>query len=67
MGKVSLLEKCGSLPPLVVLRLFIRYRKKGCYIASVPLRKLLELSVCGYRNWRVEKVDGGFWLELEAS
>ena len=67
MGRVSLLEKCGSLPPLCLLRLFIRSRKQGCYVASVPLKRLVELSGCRYRNWRIEEVEEGWWLILEAS
>jgi hypothetical protein len=67
MGRVSLLEKCGSLPPLCLLRLFIRFRKQGCYVASVPLKRLVELSGCRYRNWRIEEVEEGWWLILEAS
>jgi hypothetical protein len=67
MGKVSLLEKCGSLPPLRLLRLFIRKRKQGSYVASVPVRRLVELSGCGFRNWRIEESESGVWLILEAS
>jgi hypothetical protein len=67
MGRVSLLEKCGSLPPLCLLRLFIRKRKQGCYVASVPLKRLVELSGCGFRNWRIEESESGVWLILEAS
>ena len=44
--------------------LYIRTRrnKKGSYIASVPLKKLLKLSA--YRKKRWEFKDG--WLILEA-
>jgi hypothetical protein len=52
--------------PIVVLRLFVRSRKQGSYIASVPLKRLLELSGCSFRQWSVEKADNGWWLILEA-
>jgi hypothetical protein len=47
-----------------VIRLFIRTRKQGSYIASVPLGHLRKLSECSakYRRWSFE--DG--WLILEA-
>jgi hypothetical protein len=68
MGKSNLFgSKVALLPSLVKLRLFIRSRKQGSYIASVPLKRLGELAGCRYRNWRIEEVDGGFWLILEAS
>ena len=46
------------------IKLFIRSRKQGSYIASVPLKKLLKLSESPpkYRRWSFE--DG--WLILEA-
>jgi hypothetical protein len=46
------------------LRLFVRYRKSngGYYIASVPMKRLVELS--GYRKRRWSFEDG--WLILEA-
>ena len=44
------------------IRLFIRKRKQGSYIASVPLKHLIELS--GYRKTRWSFEDG--WLILEA-
>ncbi len=44
------------------VRLFVRTRKQGSYIASVPLKRLVELS--GYRKTRWEFKDG--WLILEA-
>ena len=50
---------------LVVLgkvRLFVRVRKQGGRIESVPLRRLIELS--GFRKRRWELRDG--WLILEA-
>jgi hypothetical protein len=44
------------------IRLYVRCRKQGCYIASVPLKQLVELS--GFRERRWEFKDG--WLILEA-
>jgi hypothetical protein len=43
------------------IRLYIRSRKQGSYIASVPLKRLVELS--GYDKKRWEFKDG--WLILE--
>ena len=47
-----------------VIRLFVRTRKQGSYIASVPLGRLRKFSECSakYRRWSFE--DG--WLILEA-
>jgi len=42
--------------------LYIRTRKQGSYIASVPLRRLIELSKFSKRSWEFK--DG--WLILEA-
>ena len=42
--------------------LYIRTRKQGSYIASIPLKKLVKLS--GFRRRRWEFKDG--WLILEA-
>ena len=44
------------------LRLFVRVRKQGCRIESVPLKQLVRLS--GFRKRRWDFVDG--WLILEA-
>lgn len=44
------------------LRLFVRRRKQGCYIASVPFGRLIELTGYDKTRWRFE--DG--WLILEA-
>ena len=44
------------------IRLFIRSRKQGSYIASVPLKQLVKLS--GYDKTRWSFEDG--WLILEA-
>ena len=45
------------------LRLFVRSRKQGSRIESVPLKQLVELS--GFRKRRWTFKDG--WLILEAS
>jgi len=44
------------------IMLFVRCRKQGCYIASVPLKKLVKLSEFKERRWEFK--DG--WLILEA-
>ena len=44
------------------VRLFVCVRVQGAYVASVPLRRLVELS--GFRKRRWSFVDG--WLILEA-
>lgn len=46
------------------IKLFVRSRKQGSYIASVPLKKLDKFSKSPekYRHWSFE--DG--WLILEA-
>jgi hypothetical protein len=44
------------------IRLFVRVRKQGCRIESVPLKRLLELA--NYRKRRWEFKDD--WLILEA-
>lgn len=44
------------------ISLFIRCRKQGCYIASVPLKKLVKLSKYRKKRWKFK--DG--WLILEA-
>ena len=55
-----------SLYPVLIrmakIRLFVRVRKQGCRIESVPLKRLVELS--GYRKTRWSYEDG--WLVLEA-
>jgi hypothetical protein len=43
------------------VRLFVRVRKQGCRIESVPLKRLLELSGFRKRHWEFK--DG--WLVLE--
>jgi hypothetical protein len=50
---------------MVKLRLFVRVREQGSYIASVPLKRLVELSdKTVYRKTRWFYEDG--WLVLEA-
>jgi len=43
------------------VRLFVRVRKQGCRIESVPLKRLLELSAFRKKRWEFR--DG--WLILE--
>jgi hypothetical protein len=43
------------------IRLFVRSRKQGSYIASVPLKHLVKLSEYPKRRWEFK--DG--WLILE--
>jgi len=44
------------------LRLFVRTRKQGSRIESVPLKRLIKLSGCRKKRWEFK--DG--WLILEA-
>jgi len=44
------------------MRLFIRTRKQGSRIESIPLKRLVELSGHDKRRWEFK--DG--WLILEA-
>jgi len=44
------------------MRLYIRSRKQGSYIASVPLKALVKLSAFPKKRWEFK--DG--WLILEA-
>ena len=44
------------------IRLYVRKRKQGCYVASVPLKRLVLLSGYHKKRWVFE--DG--WLILEA-
>lgn len=46
------------------IRLFIRSRKQGSYVASVPLKQLVKLSKFDDRRRRWSFEDG--WLILEA-
>jgi hypothetical protein len=47
---------------LAKIRLFVRSREQGSYVASVPLRRLVKLSAYRRRRWSYE--DG--WLVLDA-
>ena len=47
---------------MVKLRLFVRVRKQGSRIESVPLKQLIKLSQYDKTRWSYE--DG--WLILEA-
>ena len=64
MSCAPLLLKRGRrrIAVLGKVRLFVRVRKQGCRIESVPLRRLVELS--GFRKRRWDFEDG--WLILEA-
>jgi hypothetical protein len=44
------------------LRLFVRVRKQGSRIESVPVKRLVKLAECRKRYWEFK--DG--WLILEA-
>jgi len=46
------------------IKLFIRTRKQGSYVASVPLQKLEKLSKAPEKSRRWSFEDG--WLILEA-
>ena len=50
------------LMSMVKLRLFVRTRKQGSRIESVPLKRLIKLSTCRKKRWEFK--DG--WLVLEA-
>jgi hypothetical protein len=54
------------LKPIERVKLFVRVRSQGARVESVPLKRLVELSKCGFRNWVVEEADNGWWLILEA-
>jgi hypothetical protein len=56
---LCLCEGCGWM---VKLRLFVRVRKQGSRIESLPLQELIRLSGYDKRHWSFE--DG--WLILEA-
>jgi len=44
------------------IQLYVRTRKQGSYIASVPLKKLIKVAALRDRRWDFK--DG--WLILEA-
>jgi hypothetical protein len=47
---------------LAKIRLFVRVRKQGSRIESVPLKRLSKLAAYDKRRWSLE----GEWLILEA-
>ena len=50
------------------IRLFVRARKQGSRIESVPLKRLVRLSKSRKKSWSFKKtVDNDGWLILEAS
>jgi hypothetical protein len=53
---------CGVMVGMGKIRLYVHVRKQGAYVASVPVRRLIELSGYPKKRWRFE--DG--WLILEA-
>lgn len=68
LGKTHLFDaKPMVLKPLEKVKLFVRVRSQGARVESVPLKRLVELSKCGFRAWSVEKVEDGWWLVLEAA
>jgi len=65
MGKTHLFDnKPAVLRPLQEIKLFVRSRSQGSYIASVPLRRLVELSKLSFHSWRLEKVGDCWWLVI---
>lgn len=62
IGLCFMLGNVRTAIALAKVRLFVRCRAQGCYIASVPLKRLVELS--GYDKTRWSFKDG--WLILEA-
>jgi len=49
------------------IRLFVRSRKQGSRIESVPLQKLVKLAGREKRRWEFKPTDNkGGWLILEA-
>lgn len=49
------------------IRLCVKKRAhgEGCYIASVPLKRLLKLAEYKQKVWKVRVLDGAVWLILE--
>ena len=57
------------IPSVIVMskiRLFIKSRKTGSRIESVPLQKLVKLANFKQRRWEFEPNEDGGWLTLEA-
>jgi hypothetical protein len=55
-----------ALKPIERVKLFVRVRSQGARVESVPLKRLIELSKCGFHDWRFEKVGDVWCLELKA-
>lgn len=53
---------------MVKIRLFVRVRKQGSRIESIPLKQLVKLSGYNKTRWSYVASDdaGGGWLILEA-
>jgi hypothetical protein len=50
------------------IRLYVRGRKQGSRIESVPIKKLLRLSKSRVKSWGFQRtLDNDGWLILEAS
>jgi hypothetical protein len=65
MGKTHLFEaKSAPLKPIEEIRLCVRVRSQGAYVASVPLNRLIELSKLSFHSWRLEKVGDCWWLVI---
>jgi hypothetical protein len=65
MRKIHLFEKKPvPLKPIEEIRLSVRVRSQGAYVASVPLKRLVELSKLSFRSWRLEKVGNCWWLVI---
>jgi len=66
MGKSKIFGDFQFSKPIVRLPLLIKKRAQGSRIESIPLRRLIVLSNCGFRSWCLEECEGGLWLVLEA-
>jgi hypothetical protein len=67
LAKTHLFDaKPAVLKPIQRVKLFVRVRSQGARIESIPLKRLVELSKCGFRAWNIEKAENGWWLILEA-
>jgi hypothetical protein len=65
MGKTHLFEhKSAPLKPIEEIRLLVRVRSQGAYVASVPLKRLVELSELSFHSWQLEKVGDCWWLVI---
>jgi hypothetical protein len=65
MGRTHFFEyKSAPLKPIEEIRLSVRVRSQGAYVASVPLKRLIELSKLSFHSWRLEKVGDCWWLVI---